>query len=95
MSHAMKDHSGDDARIVPLHPDLPGGGSRAVMGHDGVLRSTLRLLRQEHRDLDEAIDALQARAGDPFTVKRLKAQKLRLKDRIARIEDELTPDIIA
>jgi hypothetical protein len=99
MSQAMKDDAPDDAAtdatIVPFHPGLPEDGARTVMGHDGVMRSTLRLLRQEHRDLDAAIEALQAQAGDPFTIKRLKGQKLRLKDRIARIEDELTPDIIA
>ena len=30
-----------------------------------------------------------------LTLQRLKKQKLSLKDRIARLEDELTPDIIA
>ncbi len=91
----MKDDAETGGTVVPLHPDLPEDGARAVMGPDGVLRSTLPLLRLEHRDLDEAIAALQASGGDPFTVKRLKTQKLRLKDRIARIEDQLTPDIIA
>ena len=95
MKDDVPDDAARDATVVPLHPALPEDGARAVMGHDGVMRSTLRLLRQEHRDLDAAIDALQAQAGDPFTIKRLKARKLRLKDRIARIEDELTPDIIA
>jgi hypothetical protein len=32
---------------------------------------------------------------DQLTLRRLKKQKLSLKDRIAAIEDELTPDIIA
>ena len=91
----MKDEADDDASVIPLHPEMPDGGSRAVMGPDGVSRTTLRLLRQEHRDLDAAIEALQEQGGDPFTIKRFKAQKLRLKDRIARIEDSLMPDIIA
>ena len=61
-----------------------------------VLRVKLEVLRREHRDLDEAITALQEHGrGDPFTIKRLKKQKLELKDRIARIEDQLLPDIIA
>ena len=37
----------------------------------------------------------ESACGDPLTVKRLKQQKLRLKDRIAYIEDRLMPDIIA
>ena len=66
------------------------------MSHEEVLRVKLEVLRREHRDLDEAIAALQERAtADQLTVKRLKKQKLGLKDRIAVIEDELTPDIIA
>ena len=66
------------------------------MDHEEVLRFKLEALRREHRDLDEAIQALDDRGtGDPLTVKRLKKQKLSLKDRIAQIDDELTPDIIA
>jgi hypothetical protein len=66
------------------------------MNHEEMLRVKLEVLRQEHRDLDEAIDALQAATNpDQLTLKRLKTQKLRLKDRIAAIADELTPDIIA
>ncbi len=61
-----------------------------------VLRVKLAALRQQHRDLDDAIAALQAGpAADQLAVRRLKKQKLRLKDEIARIEDILTPDIIA
>ena len=66
------------------------------MNHEDVLRVKLEALRHEHRDLDEAIEALAERVTvDQLTLKRLKSQKLRLKDRIAQIEDELTPDIIA
>lgn len=66
------------------------------MQTEEVLRVKLEVLRREHRDLDEAIRALEERAtGDPLTIKRLKKQKLQLKDRIALIEDRLTPDIIA
>ena len=66
------------------------------MSHLDVLRVKLEVLKREHRDLDEAIAALQDRAAsDQLTIKRLKKQKLSLKDRIQMIEDELTPDIIA
>lgn len=61
-----------------------------------VLRVRLGVLRHEHRDLDDAIRALEATGtADAFTLKRLKKQKLTLKDKIAQIEDQLTPDIIA
>jgi len=70
--------------------------SSARMEEREVLRVELEVLRQEHRDLDEAIRALQGDGkGDVFTIKRLKKQKLNLKDRIAQIEDRLFPDIIA
>lgn len=66
------------------------------MEHDDVLRVELEVLRQEHRDLDTAIHALMERTtADQLTITRLKKQKLHLKDKIARIEDTLMPDIIA
>jgi len=65
-------------------------------GDRRVLRDTLAQLRQEHRDLDAAILALeQAVRTDQLQIKRLKKKKLSLKDEIARVEDELLPDIIA
>ncbi len=53
-------------------------------------------LRQEHRDLDVAIDALRAAGqGDQLQLQRLKKRKLALRDRLSRLEDAMTPDIIA
>lgn len=66
------------------------------MSHEEVLRVKLEVLRREHRDLDDAITALgETPRPDQLTLRRLKKQKLILKDKIAVIEDELTPDIIA
>lgn len=66
------------------------------MKSEEVLKVELEVFRQQHRDLDDAIQALQDRpTGDQLTIRRLKKQKLRLKDQIAIIEDLLTPDIIA
>lgn len=66
------------------------------MKTDDVLRVELEVFRQEHRDLDEAIRAMQQTGtADQLTIQRLKKKKLRLKDRIALIEDRLLPDIIA
>jgi len=74
-----------------------------MSGDDGVIkpdnmavRTELMQLRQEHRDLDMAIEAVQSQPHpDTLQVQRLKKKKLILKDRIATLEDSLTPDIIA
>jgi len=61
-----------------------------------ALREQLARLLQEHRDLDAAIEALVISPGsDLIQVQRLKKRKLVLRDKIRRIEDQLTPDIIA
>jgi hypothetical protein len=63
---------------------------------ESELRAQLARLRQEHRDLDAAIEALQGTpSSDIIQVQRLKKRKLALRDRITFIEDQLTPDIIA
>jgi hypothetical protein len=60
------------------------------------LSAELERLKQEHRDLDVAIEAmLSAPSYDRLQVQRLKKRKLQLKDQINRIEDQLFPDIIA
>ena len=66
------------------------------METEEVLRVKLDVLRREHRDLDDAIAALNGQPRtDTLTLRRLKKRKLALKDRIAEIEDRLLPDIIA
>ena len=66
------------------------------MEHAEVLRVKLEVLKREHRDLDEAIHALEEKgSADMLTVRRLKKQKLYLKDQIAVLEDRILPDIIA
>jgi hypothetical protein len=56
----------------------------------------IQRLKQEHRDLDAAIDALtMINAPDQLQLQRFKKRKLALRDRIAFLEDQLTPDIIA
>jgi hypothetical protein len=68
--------------------------------NEAELRKKLELLRTEHRDLDAAIAALTEAgqtggSADQLQIARLKKRKLRLRDQIALIEDELLPDIIA
>jgi hypothetical protein len=68
----------------------------APMEQIEVLWIKLEMLRREHRDLDEAIHALQERgSADMLTIRRLKKQKLALKDQITQIQDRILPDIIA
>lgn len=66
------------------------------MKNEDVLRVELEVFKQEHRDMDDAIRALQETGTfNQITLQRLKKKKLHLKDQIARIEDRLLPDIIA
>jgi hypothetical protein len=67
-----------------------------MIGEEKAAEARLALLRTEHRDLDDAIGALRAAAGlDELQIARLKKRKLRLRDEIAALEDQLIPDIIA
>jgi len=60
------------------------------------IREQLTKLRIEHRDLDTEIAMLEAsNAADQLLVSRLKKKKLKLKDQISALEDQLFPDIIA
>ena len=53
-------------------------------------------MRTEHRDLDDAIAALSlSTVPDQLQLARLKKRKLRLRDEIAMLEDQMIPDIIA
>lgn len=70
-------------------------GLEGIMNDEGY-QQQLEQLKVEHRDLDDAIQALGAKAVvDQLQIARLKKKKLILKDRIMRLEDQLVPDIIA
>lgn len=61
------------------------------------LIAQLQELRQEHRDLDDAIGRLEAAPPpyDELLLRRMKKRKLQIKDRIAVIERLLEPDELA
>jgi hypothetical protein len=64
--------------------------------NDEGYQHQLEQLKVEHRDLDDAINALATKpVVDQLQIARLKKKKLGLKDRIMRLEDQLIPDIIA
>ncbi len=61
-----------------------------------AIRLGLARLRQEHQDLDAAVAALEGDARpDQLRIARLKKKKLVLRDQIAKLDNRLTPDILA
>ena len=63
---------------------------------EAEIKARLDARRVDHRDLDAAIAALGEQGGpDQLQLARLKKRKLRLRDEIALLEDQLLPDIIA
>ncbi len=59
-------------------------------------QAELGQLKLQHHDLDAAIHALELNPRpDQLQIARLKKQKLYLRDQIVKLEDRLTPDIIA
>ena len=61
-----------------------------------ALQQRIVELKMEHRDLDAAIERLEAApAHDELQIRRLKRRKLLLKDQIARLERDLDPDVLA
>ncbi|MGQ2990633.1 MAG: YdcH family protein [Brevundimonas sp.] len=61
-----------------------------------ALHAEVKLLRQEHADLDASIEALSHMPlPDQLLIARLKRKKLLLRDEIVRIEGRILPDIIA
>jgi hypothetical protein len=67
-----------------------------LAANDEALQQKITELRLEHQDLDASVVALElAPRPDQLLIARLKRRKLALRDQIARIEDQLTPDILA
>lgn len=61
-----------------------------------ALEARLADLRQDHADLDQAVQAIAlSPLPDMMLIARLKRKKLSIKDEISQIEDQLNPDIIA
>ncbi|MGY6631617.1 MAG: YdcH family protein [Wenzhouxiangella sp.] len=61
---------------------------------DADITDKLARLREEHRDLDDAIRLMSSDpAIDQLKLTRMKKRKLRLKDQIAYWESRLIPDL--
>lgn len=60
------------------------------------MHERLNWLREEHRRIDSEIAALvETGVTDVTKIRRMKKIKLSMKDQIAYLENQLTPDIIA
>ncbi|MBL4802925.1 MAG: DUF465 domain-containing protein [Emcibacter sp.] len=67
-----------------------------MMMDESEIAEKIQQLVVQHRDLDTAIQALiDSGKSDILQIRRLKKQKLFLRDKISRMEDDLLPDIIA
>ena len=56
----------------------------------------LSVMQNRHRSIDQQLHELQAHPwSDRILIQRMKKEKLRLRDAIERLRDELVPDIDA
>jgi hypothetical protein len=95
----MEIAAGRRARSVPPCPAPRASRTLLTVPMSDQEQSEIRLefakLKQEHADFDAAINAMIAMACDPLQIQRMKKKKLYLKDRLAKLEDSIIPDIIA
>ena len=97
MTSSKDGEGGESSGLTVVSSGHASGGAecercRSTRRH----RNKLAVLRQEHRELDEAILALTSDGVfDQLQLTRLKKRKLMLRDQISRIEDDNVPDIIA
>jgi len=78
-----------------LPPDMPDTESVEELS-DAELLALLNQLKDEHRAIDNEIKALsETGVLDVLKIQRMKKIKLSMRDKIAFIENLITPDIIA
>lgn len=72
------------------------GPDQSAANEDLTPRERLALMQTQHRTLDDKIIDLQSRPWqNQLLVQRLKKEKLRLKEAIERLKDEIIPDLNA
>ena len=59
------------------------------------IQITLLQLKEEHRKIDMILSDIKNPILDPLILRRLKKEKLLLRDKIQKITNQLTPNIIA
>ena len=78
-----------------IPPHTPDKEAPEALSEEDML-SLLERLRTEHRAVDREIKAMiETGVTDVLKIKRMKKIKLAMKDKIAFIENQVTPDIIA
>lgn len=98
MGFSKDGEGGEGQSGLSLVSSTPAAANEGGTGEiaDKATLAKLSQLRQEHRDLDEAIQALIASGPyDQLQLTRLKKRKLMLRDLITKLEDDMLPDIIA
>jgi hypothetical protein len=96
MTSSKDGEGGESSGLTVVSSGSAPSGGQANDSLDKITSNKLALLRQEHRELDEAIQAMIAEgASDQLQLTRMKKRKLLLRDQISRIEDDNLPDIIA
>ncbi|ESQ79967.1 YdcH family protein [Asticcacaulis sp. YBE204] len=95
VSEEIVDTQPDD--LEPAYRELDNPVSSLPINAETVaLRAQAALLKQEHKDLDDSIHALETMPmPDQILIARLKRKKLALRDQITTLEDRIRPDIIA
>lgn len=73
---------------------MDGTGYAFDFGQRELSRKLIELENQ-HRELDSLVAALHTEGADMLRLQRLKRDKLRLKDEISRLRNEIYPNIIA
>lgn len=72
------------------------GGGNYMDEQELSTRNRLEVLREKHRNLDEAIEKIgENHQVDQLQLRRLKKEKLQLRDEMSMLEDMIYPDIIA
>jgi len=72
------------------------GLDRSAANEDLSPAERLAVMQAQHRTLDQKIIELQSRPWqNQLLVQRLKKEKLRLKESIERLKDEIIPDLNA
>ena len=55
----------------------------------------LRKLKEKHKNIDVILSDIKNPILDPLILRRLKKEKLLLKDKIQKMKSQITPNIIA
>jgi hypothetical protein len=96
MGSSKDGDSNDGPKLTLVGGHLAEGESDPPEGVDKATLAKLSELKNQHRELDEEIQALVSSVtSDQLLLKRLKKRKLMLKDQITQMEDTMLPDIIA